>query len=43
MATRGAQSVRDRQIEWAWRQQLMNSQRSQYMVPMEDYRMQEDR
>jgi beta-galactosidase/beta-glucuronidase len=43
MATRGAQSVRDRQIEWTWRQHLMNSQRSQYLVPVEDYRMQGDR
>ena len=43
MATRGAQSLRDRQIEWTWRQHLMNSQRSQYLVPVEDYRMQGDR
>jgi beta-galactosidase/beta-glucuronidase len=43
MATRGAQTVRDRQVEWAWRQHLMNSQRSQYLVPVEDYRMQGDR
>src|SRR5206468_1100981 len=25
MATRGAQTLRDRQIEWTWRQHLMNS------------------
>jgi hypothetical protein len=43
MATRGAQTARDRQVEWAWRQHLMNSQRSQYLVPVEDYRMQGDR
>jgi len=43
MATRGAQTLRDRQIQWSWRQQLMNSQRSQYLAPVEDYRMQEDR
>ena len=43
MATRGAQTARDRQIEWAWRQHLMNAQRSQYLVPVEDYRMQGDR
>jgi hypothetical protein len=43
MATRGAQTLRDRQIEWSWRQHLMNAQRNQYMVPMEDYRMQDDR
>ena len=43
MATRGAQTLRDRQIEWTWRQHLMNSQRSQYMAPVEDYRMQGDR
>ena len=37
------QTARDRQVEWAWRQHLMNSQRSQYLVPVEDYRMQGDR
>ncbi len=43
LATRGAQTARDRQIEWSWRQHLMDSQRSQYRVPVEDYRLQGDR
>lgn len=43
MATRGAQNARDRALEWTWRQHLMNVQQNQYMVPVEDYRMQRDR
>ena len=43
LSERGAQTARDRQVEWAWRQHLMNAQRSQYLVPVEDYRMQGDR
>jgi beta-galactosidase/beta-glucuronidase len=37
LATRGPRTQKDRQIEWAWRERLMNSQRHQYMVPSEDY------
>lgn len=43
LATRGSPKARDRQIEWAWRERLMNLQRHQYLVPAEDYRMQDDR
>ena len=43
LATRGALTARDRQVEWTWRQHLMDSQRSQYRVPVEDYRLQGDR
>ena len=37
LATRGPRTQRDRQIEWAWRERLMNFQRHQYIVPVEDY------
>jgi beta-galactosidase/beta-glucuronidase len=37
LATRGPRSQRDRQVEWAWRERLMNFQRQQYIVPLEDY------
>ena len=37
LATRGPRTQRDRQIEWAWRERLMNFQRHQYLVPFEDY------
>jgi beta-galactosidase/beta-glucuronidase len=42
-ATAGQSGVRDRHTEWAWRERLMNSQRGQYLVPTEDYQMQDDR
>ena len=42
-ATRGSPKAPDRQIEWAWRERLMHLQRFQYLVPAEDYRMQDDR
>jgi hypothetical protein len=42
-ATRGPRTSRDRQIEWAWRERIMNQQRQQYLVPAEDYRMLENR
>ena len=37
LATRGPRTQKDRQVEWMWREHLMNSQRHQYMVPSEDY------
>ena len=37
LATRGPRTQKDRQMEWIWREHLMNSQRHQYMVPSEDY------
>lgn len=42
-ATRGSRSARDRQIEAAWRERIMNFQRQQYRVPIEDYQVQERR
>jgi hypothetical protein len=37
LATRGPRTQKDRQMEWAWRERLMNFQRHQYLVPLEDY------
>jgi beta-galactosidase/beta-glucuronidase len=37
LATRGARSRRDFQIEWEFRERLMNVQRQQYIVPIEDH------
>ena len=39
----GRARQKDRQMEWMWREHLMNSQRHQYMVPSEDYQTQENR
>jgi beta-galactosidase/beta-glucuronidase len=39
LATRGSRAG-DRQVEWAWRERIMNFQRHQYLVPAEDYRTQ---
>jgi beta-galactosidase/beta-glucuronidase len=43
LATAGPRHARDRQSELAWRERLMNRQRRQYVVPVEDYQMQEGR
>lgn len=43
LATRGPRTAKDRQLEWFWRERLMNSQRNQYLVPFEDYQIQENR
>jgi beta-galactosidase/beta-glucuronidase len=43
LATRGPRTQKDRQLEWMWRERLMNSQRHQYLVPSEDYQTQENR
>ena len=43
LATRGPRTQKDRQMEWMWRERLMNSQRHQYLVPSEDYQTQENR
>lgn len=43
LATRGPRTLKDRRIEAEWRERLMNSQRSHYMVPSEDYQTQENR
>jgi hypothetical protein len=37
LATRGPRTRRDFQLEWEWRERLMNSQRQQYVVPSEDH------
>jgi hypothetical protein len=42
-ATRGGRSARDRQTEAGWRERIMKYQRQQYLVPAEDYQMQEPR
>ena len=38
LATRGPQNAKDYQLEWEWRERLMNTQRQQYVVPHEDHR-----
>ncbi|HUK15615.1 MAG TPA: glycoside hydrolase family 2 TIM barrel-domain containing protein [Bryobacteraceae bacterium] len=37
LATRGPRSQRDFQTEWEFRERLMNLQRQQYIVPIEDH------
>jgi hypothetical protein len=37
LATRGPRSQRDFQTEWEFRERLMNLQRRQYVVPIEDH------
>jgi len=37
LATRGPRTKRDFQIEWEWRERLMNNQRQQYVIPNEDH------
>jgi beta-galactosidase/beta-glucuronidase len=37
LATRGPQTAKDYQLEWEWRERLMNTQRQQYAVPHEDH------
>jgi hypothetical protein len=43
LATRGPRSLKDRRLEAEWREWLMDSQRSHYVVPAEDYQTQENR
>jgi beta-galactosidase/beta-glucuronidase len=40
-ATRG--TAANEPIEWEWRERLMNLQRTQYLIPSEDYRTHRDR
>ena len=42
LATRGPRTKRDFQLEWEWRERLMNHQRQQYMVPNEDHQTAND-
>jgi beta-galactosidase/beta-glucuronidase len=37
LATRGPRSRRDYQLDWEWRERLMNHQRQQYIIPTEDH------
>jgi beta-galactosidase/beta-glucuronidase len=37
LATRGPRSKRDYQVEWEWRERLMNTQRQHYVIPNEDH------
>lgn len=37
LAVQGPRTARDVSTEWAWRERLMNHQRTLYMVPSEDY------
>ena len=41
-ATRGPQTPKDFQLELEWREHLMNSQRTQYLIPPEDHRTSHD-
>ncbi len=43
LATRGPRSRRDYQLEWEWRERLMNNQRQQYIIPTEDHQTTHDR
>lgn len=43
LATRGPRTLKDRRLEAEWRERLMDSQRSHYVVPAEDYQTQENR
>jgi beta-galactosidase/beta-glucuronidase len=43
LATRGPRSKRDSQLEWEWRERLMNQQRQQYVIPSEDHHTAHDR
>jgi hypothetical protein len=38
IAVRGPRTARDQSAEWAWRERLMNHQRTLYVVPPEDYK-----
>ena len=33
----GPRTTRDVSVEWAWRERLMNHQRTRYLIPQEDY------
>ncbi|MBV9506771.1 MAG: glycoside hydrolase family 2 [Acidobacteriia bacterium] len=37
LATRGPRSKKDYQIEFEWRERIMNNQRHQYLIPSEDH------
>jgi beta-galactosidase/beta-glucuronidase len=37
LAVQGSRTARDESVEWAWRERLMNHQRTRYLIPQEDY------
>ncbi len=37
LAVQGSRTTRDVTVEWAWRERLMNHQRTRYLIPQEDY------
>ena len=37
LAVQGPRTTREVSVEWAWRERLMNHQRTRYMIPQEDY------
>ncbi|HEU5022601.1 MAG TPA: glycoside hydrolase family 2 TIM barrel-domain containing protein [Bryobacteraceae bacterium] len=42
LATRGARSPHDQQLEWEWRERLMKRQQSQYAMPADDHHTSHD-
>jgi len=42
LATRGPRTQRDFQLELEWRERLMNHQRQQYLIPIEDHQTAND-
>jgi len=42
LATRGPRTKRDFQLDWEWRERLMNHQRQQYVIPSEDHHTSHD-
>ena len=42
VATSGPRTPKDYQLEWEWRDRLMNRQRTQYLIPPEDHRTSHD-
>ncbi len=41
MAVRGAVNEHDRQLDWLWRERIMNRQRERYVIPNEDHKVKE--
>jgi hypothetical protein len=37
LAVQGPRTVHEVSVEWAWRERLMNHQRTRYIIPQEDY------
>jgi beta-galactosidase/beta-glucuronidase len=43
LAVAGPRTSRDWELDWAWRERLMNRQRDQYVVPPQDYQLKDGR